>query len=587
MTAERNADITLLKPGLIGEIGFLMIAVAAICVVLVESVALLFISRTMTEDLRAEAARTTEETVSILETPLYILDDDQCIRIGQTLLASGRISGIRLVSSYSQVLLDVPTSDPDSSLESTEGEIIRDGAVLGTFRLDFSDRQIQDVNSKILNVILWVILTVVVSISLAIRFVLVAKVTREINPIMETLTRIRGGDYSARIPETPYPDMERLVTNINEMAEKIEENRIALTRANQTLEQNVAERTEALKQSLEELEQTQDRLVHSEKMSALGNLSAGIAHELNTPLGAILSSNRLIVDFFNRDFGETLKAFSGLGPKSRERFLELFETARSSAGKQDMTLSIRKQRLRIEELLRQEGIDPREDLAEQLVELGITPGDELPVSWFRDEDVLELIHRAAPPSVARRMAEIVEIAGNKAANVVAALRSYLTPDDARQPGYLDLEAEIDKMLTLMQNLLKHGIEIQRDYAGIMVRGSPEKLGQVWLNIIRNAAQAMDFQGKLTLSTALGPGGAAVIRIGDTGAGIPEEIKHRVFEPFFSTKRYGEGMGIGLDICKRIVAGHGGTIEFESEPGRTVFTVTLPGAHRKESGQHGH
>ena len=133
MTAEEKPEAKALKPGLIGEIGFLMVAVAAVCVVLVESVALMFISRTMTEDLRSEAARTTEETVSILETPLYILDDDQCIRIGQTLLASGRISGIKLVSSYSQVLLDVPTSTPNSSIESVEGEITRDGAVLGTY----------------------------------------------------------------------------------------------------------------------------------------------------------------------------------------------------------------------------------------------------------------------------------------------------------------------------------------------------------------------------------------------------------------------------------------------------------------------
>jgi signal transduction histidine kinase len=108
-----------------------------------------------------------------------------------------------------------------------------------------------------------------------------------------------------------------------------------------------------------------------------------------------------------------------------------------------------------------------------------------------------------------------------------------------------------------------------------VRCLPDELNQVWTNLVHNALQAMDHKGTLTVGLSR-EGGEAVVSIGDTGCGIPEEIRSRIFDAFFTTKAAGEGTGLGLDIVRKIVEKHQGRIEVDSEVGRgTTFTVRLP------------
>ena len=109
--------------------------------------------------------------------------------------------------------------------------------------------------------------------------------------------------------------------------------------------------------------------------------------------------------------------------------------------------------------------------------------------------------------------------------------------------------------------------------GVFVTGNRDRLNQIWMNLINNALQAMDYRGALTI-TSEHQSEWVVVSFADTGHGIPAEIAERVFEPFFTTKKHGEGIGLGLDIARSIVEGAGGRIEFESEPGNTVFRVYL-------------
>ena len=135
--------------------------------------------------------------------------------------------------------------------------------------------------------------------------------------------------------------------------------------------------------------------------------------------------------------------------------------------------------------------------------------------------------------------------------------------------------EIETLLTLYYNKLKAGVRVVKNFPAdpVVVRGNRARLYQVWMNLINNALQAMEYKGTLTIS-AERSGEWMVVSVGDTGHGIPDAIKGRLFEPFFTTKKYGEGIGLGLDIVRSIVQDHGGRVDFESEPGRTVFKVYL-------------
>ncbi|MGC1246890.1 MAG: ATP-binding protein, partial [Spirulinaceae cyanobacterium] len=129
--------------------------------------------------------------------------------------------------------------------------------------------------------------------------------------------------------------------------------------------------------------------------------------------------------------------------------------------------------------------------------------------------------------------------------------------------------------TLYHNQLKQGVKVQRNYTEIpSILCYPDELNQVWTNLIHNALQAMNNQGDLIIDV-VEEKNQAKVSFTDTGKGIPEEIKSRIFKPFFTTKPPGEGSGLGLDIVSKIVDKHQGQITFESQPGCTTFTVCLP------------
>ena len=142
----------------------------------------------------------------------------------------------------------------------------------------------------------------------------------------------------------------------------------------------------------------------------------------------------------------------------------------------------------------------------------------------------------------------------------------------------DLREGIDSTLVMLGHKLKRkNITLERAYSPDLppVNAFAGELNQVWTNLADNAIDAMSDHGVLRVETAR-DGGTAVVRVIDNGVGIPPEVQSRIFEAFFTTKPLGEGTGLGLDIVQRIVAQqHGGTVDVESEPGRTVFTVRLP------------
>jgi signal transduction histidine kinase len=170
----------------------------------------------------------------------------------------------------------------------------------------------------------------------------------------------------------------------------------------------------------------------------------------------------------------------------------------------------------------------------------------------------------------------IEDATGRVSSLVSAAKQYSQMDRAAHQ-WIDVHTGLDSTLVMLNHKIGKGVTVVKDYDRTLpqIPAHPAELNQVWTNLIDNAVQAMNGVGTLTISTTRDDD-HVVVSIGDTGPGVPKELRKRIFEPFFTTKPVGEGTGLGLDISYRIVVnGHGGDITLTSEPGDTRFHVRLP------------
>ncbi|NJC69893.1 hypothetical protein HC031_09210 [Planosporangium thailandense] len=170
----------------------------------------------------------------------------------------------------------------------------------------------------------------------------------------------------------------------------------------------------------------------------------------------------------------------------------------------------------------------------------------------------------------------IEDAGNRISSLVAAARQYSQLDRASYQ-WIDVHDGLNSTLVMLTHKIGDGIRVVKDFDRTLPRipAHPGELNQVWTNLIDNAVHAMNGSGTLTLHTGR-DADRVLVEIGDTGPGIPPELRRRVFEPFFTTKPVGEGTGLGLDIAYRVVVNrHGGDISVVPNPGDTRFQVRLP------------
>ena len=347
-----------------------------------------------------------------------------------------------------------------------------------------------------------------------------------------------------------------------------------LAEYNHTLEIQVAERTLELSQALENLKTAQNKLVQSEKMVALGQLVAGVAHEINTPLGVIRASSYNNVKALSEFLEQMPQLFQRLAPQEQDLFFAFLEQSLQSSPQ----VSSREKRQLKRDLISQlqdRGIAKARYIASILTDIGIHQEIAPFLALFQSPDVDLILQLAYNLSRLHSNSNNIIIAVERASKVVFALKNYARYDPTGEKQRVDLTEGIETVLELYHNQLKQGIEVNRDYQPLpLIFCYPDELMQVWTNLIHNAIQAMKGKGELEIRVEQ-EDNEAIVRIIDSGCGIPENIKDKIFQPFFTTKPMGEGSGLGLDIARKITEKHQGHIEVESRPGCTTFQVRLP------------
>ncbi len=352
-------------------------------------------------------------------------------------------------------------------------------------------------------------------------------ITVPLKNLILTAQTIAQGRFSERVQVHSSDEIGVLGSTFNEMARAIAAREDQLQEMNKNLESMVRQRTrelenshEALKKAYVDLQSAQEQLVQSEKMASLGQLVAGIAHEIKNPLNFIYGNTGFLADYTQK-LQTLLAQVESLQSISKEDRLKI------EASKKDMNYA------------------------------------------FIKEDLRTLIDNFTEG--ARRIN-----------NIVTDLRAF-SRLDTDAISEIDLHASLEMSLNLLRNQYKDRIIIHREYGEIpKIQGYSGKLSQVFMNLLSNAFQALPEKGDVWIRTRCN-NGTVEVQIEDNGVGIPREHLSRVFEPFFTTKPVGQGTGLGLSISYGSIEQHRGKIHVSSAPKRgSTFTVRLPVFQEKTS-----
>ncbi|OED39859.1 hypothetical protein AB833_13310 [Chromatiales bacterium (ex Bugula neritina AB1)] len=496
------------------------------------------------EALQKRAYTTAELFSTTTKDPLLSMDLASLDAFSSELMKNPDLLYVRVIAQDGQVYSEAGTSEllkrefaEDRNLEDVGDGIfdvsasIKEGGIeYGRVELGFDTGSIQQLIAEARN---YGIGIAMVEMGLVALFSLLlgTYLTRQLEVLRHSAKKISKGDYTVKIPTSGKDEISELATAFNSMSVALldtqktrDKHEADLKELNQTLEQRVELRTEKINRQIEELKlansriaDTQAKLIQSEKLASIGQLAAGVAHEINNPIGFVRSNLSALDDYINV-------------------YQILIENYRSIESLEADAQEVR--RLEIASIEKSEDID------------------------FINQDIRELLADCRDGTTRVR-------------DIVAGLKDF-SHQGSKSRDLCDLNACITSTLKIATNGLKHKCDVLTDLQDIpLIRANQGELNQILMNLFVNAGQAISHGGSIGVRTTSN-GSTVSVAVSDTGSGIEPENLDKLFDPFFTTKPIGEGTGLGLAISYGIIQDHDGSIDVESEVGvGTTFTINFP------------
>jgi two-component system, NtrC family, sensor kinase len=380
----------------------------------------------------------------------------------------------------------------------------------GAIKLGFKTEEISAIKQQ-LRKVSFIASGVVFLIAILVGFWLARNISKPILSLREAARQVGEGDLTGRVHKATRDEIGDLTEAFNKMVEDLEKARMELKKVNISL----ASANEALNVSMNNLRDAQEQLIQAEKMASLGQLTAGIAHEINNPINFV-SAN---IAPLKEDLADILRVTERYEKVVSEKSLEK---------------------------------------------------DFLEIQKLKEEINYEMTY-----SEVTKLLTGIEDGARRTSEIVKGLRNFSRADH-NVFKKVNLNECLESTLTLLHSSYKNRIEIVKDYAEMPdVDCFPGQINQVFMNLLSNAIQAIPETGKIFIQTKVS-GDIVKISIKDTGGGMTEEVRKKIYDPFFTTKEVGKGTGLGLYISYGIIEKHNGKIEVFSRVGEgTEFVISMP------------
>lgn len=454
--------------------------------------------------------------------------------------------------------------------------ILRGSRVIAAIEMHISIKDIEAIMTAIDRRIITILVFTIMGASIALYILLRRVILQRLSRLMEVTRLIAAGNYNIQVSDIHSDELGQLAQAFNHMTLELKKSKREIEDYNQHLESKVQEATAQLNKAYEDLKNTQSQLVLNEKMASLGVLIAGIAHEINTPVGAINNVARNLEHRIT-SLPQALESFKKDQNVPADNLVECFQDLIRVSANGPQVATFQEIR-RVENLLKEQGIANYRGTAGTLAKFNFMDPDKVRrfADLFKNSSLFSLLESIGSISQATR---IVQTSSRKIEEIVRALKYYAYTDKDRIE-MTQLNESVNTALVLLNNRLKHRVTVTSEFDPDLPEiPCTSEVHQIWTNLLNNACDAIDamgdgWEGKIAVCTRRMNDRIAVT-VTDNGIGILEDKIGRIFDPFFTTKDIGKGTGLGLSIVSGIIKKHKGAVRVESRRGHTVFEITFP------------